>query len=200
MSFKEQVSTLFLPYLAKGLPWQGCDSLFFIWLGINDIGNTYSRGGNTSALHGQLAQAYSSAVGELYNAGARNFVFLNVPPVDRSPLTMGQGAGAVELEKKALAEFNCVLEDLVDDFLEQHPDVHGLLFDTVPIFNKVLDDPEKYGFKVVNEFCKSYATYESPLPGALLFWKAGLMDVKWNAAAGYLLRGMRREGRRVLLA
>jgi hypothetical protein len=50
----------------------------------------------------------------IYNIGARNFLFLNVPPVDRSPLTSGQGAASHALEKADIEAFNNKIGDLAE--------------------------------------------------------------------------------------
>jgi len=49
-----------------------------IWIGVNDVGMGYDP-------QKQLKLLFEVQVELLYNAGARNFVFFNVPPTDRSP-------------------------------------------------------------------------------------------------------------------
>ena len=69
-------------------PWSSTDSLFgnnaiartlraVLWVGINDMGvrMNYDE---------QLAELFEVAT-NLYKDGARKFVFINVPPTDRSP-------------------------------------------------------------------------------------------------------------------
>ncbi|KAI4119894.1 MAG: hypothetical protein LQ345_000152 [Seirophora villosa] len=65
-SFRQQVQEEFLPTYAtnSGVEWSGSNSLFTVFFGIND----------------------------LYAAGARNFLFMNVPPIDRSPGTLARDA------------------------------------------------------------------------------------------------------------
>lgn len=59
-------------------PWTSDNSLFGIWMGVNDVGNSYWNANETELL-GQIMQDYFEQVEILYKAGARNFVFLNVP-------------------------------------------------------------------------------------------------------------------------
>lgn len=89
----------------------------------------------------------------LYDAGARNFIFFNVPPTYRAPagksmflryLMAGRGSSTV---RSRIALWNVELEKLVDDFRETHPGVHAVVYDAAAIFNSVLDNPTKYGFK-----------------------------------------------------
>lgn len=51
-----------------------------IWIGVNDVG----MGLNPTKQLKVLFEAHDL----LYNAGARNFVYFNVPPTDRSPAGM----------------------------------------------------------------------------------------------------------------
>jgi len=59
-------------------PWTATNSLFAIWMGVNDVGNSYGKE-NVSELHSKIMQDYFEEAEILYNAGARNFAFLNVP-------------------------------------------------------------------------------------------------------------------------
>lgn len=60
--------------------WTTADSVFGAWLGVNDIGNSYT---NTTvyetALISQIMTTYRSQLERLYGYGARNFILLNVP-------------------------------------------------------------------------------------------------------------------------
>lgn len=47
---------------------------------------SYYESGDRSAFSDTLLSAEFALVQKLYDAGARNFLWLNVPPVDRSPL------------------------------------------------------------------------------------------------------------------
>ncbi|KZP07071.1 carbohydrate esterase family 16 protein [Athelia psychrophila] len=88
LSLIDQVNE-FLDTAAKkpaSTPWTSEDSLFSIWIGINDIGNSYGNSGSRSAFSDLLLNQEFALVEKLYAAGARNFLWVNVPPIDRSPL------------------------------------------------------------------------------------------------------------------
>ena len=88
---KWQVKEWFLPHAAQKptwAPWTSDNSLFcisslffvlrvVIWIGINDMGIGFDP-------QQQLKMLFK-AQNLVYDAGARNFVFFNVPPTDRSP-------------------------------------------------------------------------------------------------------------------
>ncbi|KAG6866381.1 hypothetical protein C0993_007542, partial [Termitomyces sp. T159_Od127] len=110
-------------------PWTSADSLFSIWIGINDIGNSYYLGGDRDA-----------------NVGARNFLFVNVPPVDRSPLMTPQGITATSLEASVIAGFNAKLLQYAADFKANNTGVTNYFYDSNAQFSIILDNPTAYGF------------------------------------------------------
>ncbi|KAG6874206.1 hypothetical protein C0995_003752 [Termitomyces sp. Mi166 len=86
---------------------------------------------------------------ELYGAGARNFLFIDVPPIDRSP------AGKTQQFRERLPkshvsvvyqDYNAELEEAAKEFAKQHPDITVLLHSSAATFNRLLDSPEEYGF------------------------------------------------------
>lgn len=103
---------------------------------------------------------YFSLIEQLYTTGARNFVFVNVPPIDRSPLTIGQGAQSVALEAEALESYNGMVETRVKALKKAHKDVWAQVFDSSKLYNKILDHPSQYGLKNTTGYCESYQKYE----------------------------------------
>ena len=103
-SVAEQIENEWFPAYGADSPkasWSSDDSLFAIFDGINDVGNSYWK--NSTALNNGIFAVYRGLVDELYQAGARNFAFLNVPPVDRSPLAMANSVADQTLERDDIA-------------------------------------------------------------------------------------------------
>ena len=80
--FSAQVD-LFEQYVAAKpaiVNWTADNSMFGVWLGVNDIGISYT---NTTAdeatLISKIMVTYNSQLERLYGYGARNFILLNVP-------------------------------------------------------------------------------------------------------------------------
>lgn len=164
LSLKDQVESLFLPILGPKpsfAPWKSSDSLFTFWIGINDIGNSYWNQ-DFDNFHNKLMDEYFRIVEELYTSGARNFVFLNVPAINRSPLTVGQGQQSIDLETEALASFNGKVEQRVKALKDAHKGVWAQVFDSKKMFDKIMDKPQSYGLKNAVTYCDSYQKYESP--------------------------------------
>lgn len=162
LSLKEQIQTEFLPLYAatEVLPWQSADTLFGIFIGINDVGNSYGSLNSSVDLNDLIFAEYASLVEKLYNAGAKNFLFLNVPPVDRSPLTTAQGANASALEATDIAYFNSQIDLMVSNLTMAHKDATAFVFDCNTLWNQVLDDPQRFpetaGYKNTTNYCVGY--------------------------------------------
>jgi len=164
LSVAEQILDEFFPSYAASpsdAPWSPEDTLFAVFIGINDVGNSYGDGVPASTtLNGLIFDVYSGLIQTLYNTGARNFLFLNVPPVNRSPLTKAEGAAAVAEEAADLIAFNADIANLASTLKETHTDTNVFTFDTNTLFNKVLDNPDSFPqtsiYKNVTDFCVAY--------------------------------------------
>lgn len=76
LSFIDQVDQ-FVQYIPSG-PWSSGNTLFGVWMGVNDAGNAWYLSNYTTVL-GQIMDSYFTEIQRLYNAGGRNFLFLTVP-------------------------------------------------------------------------------------------------------------------------
>lgn len=163
LSLKAQVQSEFLPLYAAGevLPWKSWDTLFGIFIGINDVGNSYASLNSSVDLNALIFAEYASLMEQLYTSGARNFLFLNVPPVNRSPLTTAQGANASALEATDIAYFNSQIQVLASNLTTAHADATTFVFDTNTLFNEVLDDPQRFPetalYRNTTTYCAAYA-------------------------------------------
>ncbi|KAI0060553.1 hypothetical protein BV25DRAFT_1839600 [Artomyces pyxidatus] len=137
--------------------WRSSKTLFSVWIGINDIGNSYYwTNGSRSAFNDVLMDTYFGLVEKLYDTGARNFLFVNVPPVDRSPLhgtqMLAQDTSAQALEKTVIADYNEKLAKRATTLRLTHPGVKTWIFDSNTAFTTILNDPTKYGFADATSF------------------------------------------------
>ncbi|KAG5728039.1 Thermolabile hemolysin [Termitomyces sp. T112] len=131
---QRQINRFFLSVGQKPAwaPWTPCNSLFITWVGINDCSHTREHKESMTRLF-KLQE-------ELYGAGARNFLFVDVPPIDRSP--------AVPKGRKSTVyqDYNAELETSAEEFAKQHPETTVLLHSSAATFNRFLDSPEEHGF------------------------------------------------------
>lgn len=59
-------------------PWTADNALFGVWIGVNDVGNTFWLG-NVSETNLKIMDVYFAQLQTLYEAGARRFAILSVP-------------------------------------------------------------------------------------------------------------------------
>jgi phospholipase/lecithinase/hemolysin len=163
ISMKDQVRTEFLPTYGShpaSAPWTSDSSLFAFFIGINDVGNSWWL--NNSTLYDTIFSTYSSLLSDVYATGARNFLFLSVPPVNLAPLTLNQDDGgyATENEGKVILDWNKRLSSMVTAFQANHTGTKAFVHDTWGLFNAVIEDPGAFeqteGLKNVTGYCEAY--------------------------------------------
>jgi hypothetical protein len=122
-------------------PWTAENAVFGFWIGINEyvgswlatieeddlrfessIGNAFYKT-DADTFTPQLIARLTSLGQQIYSAGGRKFLFLNVPPTSRSPMFLNQGQATVEQHAAYLAVYNKNLEAMVDGFKANHTDV-----------------------------------------------------------------------------
>ncbi|PVF95862.1 hypothetical protein CPB86DRAFT_875328 [Serendipita vermifera] len=139
----------FLNYNAPGKSyypgWSSSNSLFSVWIGINDIGNSFW--GQPLTFDDTLLNRYFVLMQNLYAVGARHFLFLTVPPVYRSPLMLAQSTDARNKEKTMIDDFNTKLAAKATAFAAANSGVTTRIYDTGPIINAMLNSPSIYGLR-----------------------------------------------------
>ncbi|KAI6781478.1 Thermolabile hemolysin-like protein [Emericellopsis cladophorae] len=142
VSFKEQVA-IFSDNLVPQpdfAPWTADSSIVGIWIGVNDIGNSWWEA-TRDDIYDSIMAVYSDQLQILYDAGLRDFFLLNVPPTDKTPLMTGNGQPMID----AIADFNLRVEALLDDFKAANEGVRGVVVDTHAPFNEAINNPQRYG-------------------------------------------------------
>lgn len=170
LSLKNQVQDQFVPIYGSHpatAPWKDSDSLFAFWIGINDVGNSWWLS-NATELYDQIFTVYDGLLESIYATGARNFLFLSVPPVNLAPLTLANGDYAIENEGKMIESWNTKLKNLTTAFSNRHNDTPTIfIHDTHTLFTDVIKDPKVYeqtaGLKNTTGYCTAYEKYVSRL-------------------------------------
>ncbi|PFH48916.1 carbohydrate esterase family 16 protein [Amanita thiersii Skay4041] len=157
LSLTDQVNIFLNGFSNKpaSTPWTSSNALFSVWIGINDIGNSFYLSGDRDAFSDTLLNAYFALVQKLYNVGGRNFLFVNVPPIDRSPLMLAQPASSQSLEKSVIAGFNSKLQTRITSFKSSHSGVQTWLWDSNASFTTILNSPTTYGFRDATSYGSS---------------------------------------------
>jgi hypothetical protein len=143
----------------SGLSWTSKRSIFASWIGINDINWCSLLFSPTPHVTFQQCltprtNEYFILMDSLYNTGARNFFFVNMPPLQRAPMVTENGQKIVDDYAKGVALFNDhLLPKYVNNFTATHQGVNSIIYDAHSFFSKILDHPQWYGFK--NNYCYS---------------------------------------------
>ncbi|GAP91275.2 putative carbohydrate esterase family 16 protein [Rosellinia necatrix] len=162
-SLKDQVQNEFIPGYTGSSPkaaWNGDNSIFAIWIGINDIGNSWYNGADaTTVLNGKIFAVISSLVEQIYKAGGRNYVLINVPPLERTPLVAPQGEWAIETSKADVLAWNQKVVDFART-LKGKGDTSVWVYDSYKSFGEVIDNPASHAesakLKNTTDFCAAY--------------------------------------------
>ncbi|KAF7296519.1 Glycosyltransferase family 32 protein [Mycena chlorophos] len=123
------------------LIWDPTNSLSVItWAGINDC--AYAR------THDETLDLLFSLQEKLYEAGGRQFLFMDVSPIARRPAGTKAKPNNPEADSAAsIANWNENLSKHVTEFAASRPDARILTFSTLNAFNQILDDPQRYKIK-----------------------------------------------------
>lgn len=153
-------------------------TLVVFWIGINDIGDTSTWTNITSfpTFYNELINTQFSAVEEIYDAGYRNFLFMNLPPLDKTPgnvVREEEGKGALP-NATMVESWNEVLAEHVEALTARHNnhtspatststtsqkqegEVSIILIDTNTFLNQILTSPSSYGIKNTTSYCPTY--------------------------------------------
>ncbi|KAJ7193804.1 GDSL-like Lipase/Acylhydrolase-domain-containing protein [Mycena pura] len=140
-----------------GAEWNSSNALFAIWIGINDCGDSFNWSNTTQPAFNKVLMArLSTQIEELYSFGARSFLFLTVPPVQRAPLWVVQGSAITKLLAADIANYNFQLAATAESFVATHKGFEATLFDTQPVFNTLLDGAATFKFTNTTGFCDAY--------------------------------------------
>lgn len=165
-----QVEDVFIPGYASGTDssapaprpdWNSRNTLFAIWLGINDVNGSFSMGrGVTEALNKQIIRLYAKELEKLFEYGVMNIVLLNVPALERSPWILAHGKDAVAMMAEDLKQFNTLIAEMAADFKAKHEGVNVWVYDSYRDFTAAIDEPKYFeqtkNIKIVSAYCDSY--------------------------------------------
>ncbi|KZT74149.1 carbohydrate esterase family 16 protein [Daedalea quercina L-15889] len=84
------------------------------------------------------------SVHHVYEANARNFLIIDVPPGDRAPSSVDARL-AHDLQRR-ITVWNEGLCTAAENFASKHSDASVFVFSSHKVFSDLLDDPEKFGF------------------------------------------------------
>lgn len=122
----------------------------FILADVDDATNRYS------SEHTQNVDVLFKVQETLYQAGARNFLLFNIPPLHLSPghfffavtslFLNSDPSISAPVKSTSYINWNNELKMSATAFSSTHPDASVMIFSSWQTFTNVLTDPEAYGF------------------------------------------------------
>ncbi|KAH9951458.1 SGNH hydrolase-type esterase domain-containing protein [Amylocystis lapponica] len=138
----QQVREMFLPRVGSHpfwAPWGPSDTLFITWVGINDC-----AWADETTIELSIKRLFADQE-LLYESGARNFLFVDIPPIHRTPAGRAVHHLWPKDKPTSYSMWNAHLPEAIMRFVKAHPDITTLLYSSWNTFNRVLDDPETHG-------------------------------------------------------
>lgn len=135
------------------------NALYTVWGGANDYLPTESTTFEPLTEPTTTVNNLASVVGALANAGAKNFLIVNLPDLGELPRT-NTTSDADTLNDLAQAH-NTLLSQTLDN-LPLSPDVDLSILDVNTLFNKILANPAKYNFTNVTDSCINTSICSNP--------------------------------------
>jgi hypothetical protein len=154
--YTPKYSSLYTTGPAEGVRWMSESSIFAIFMGINDLHQCCANMFGSmdpkyqtfeECIHPRFELYFNDLVAHLYDTGARNFLFINLPPVQRAPQTLGWPLPVQANYTHGVQSFNALLPAWVTNFTKQHDGVRSTLYDSHALYKKILDNPKDYGFR-----------------------------------------------------
>lgn len=143
-----QVYNRFMPHYGDGHhpPWNATNSIFIMFAGVVDLimMNGVKDVDKLSAINGNLTVVYSKLLNSLYGTGARNFLLLNMPPLERCWQPGEDGPNISEKLKSDGAVYNQRIQQAAKGLKKTFKDTNVFLLDTDKLFNQALDDPKSF--------------------------------------------------------
>jgi phospholipase/lecithinase/hemolysin len=153
------------------------DGLYSVWSGGNDVINYILDGEpNTPAgidtLTTTMAGNISTAMTNLYNAGARHMIVPNLPALGDKPSFVNTPNQA--FANDIVTSYNPKLADAITDFRTAHPDATITSWDVYTQFQDMLANPGSYGFTNTEQAALNnsglYPGVVSATPNTHVFW------------------------------
>ncbi|TFK19108.1 fungal cellulose binding domain-containing protein [Coprinopsis marcescibilis] len=129
------------------VPWTSENALFSVFIGINDIGNSFWLPGSRDDFNDVLLNASFGLIQKLYDVGGRNFLFVTIPAIERSPLMLAQPKESRELEATVIASYNRKLLERIEALKATDETIKTWVWDANAQYHKILNSPTEYGFK-----------------------------------------------------
>ncbi|KAH8199792.1 hypothetical protein TruAng_006073 [Truncatella angustata] len=138
-------------------------ALVALWIGVNDVfdSKTYKPAevSYQDFWTAEIRGVFEQSVTPLYESGFKNFLFMNLPPLDRTAAnqkTAYYKTGEVYPSKTQVDLWGSILSNQTQAFGAAYPDAKAMLYDANKFLNGVMDNPKKYGISHTATYCAAW--------------------------------------------
>ncbi|ORX85699.1 hypothetical protein BCR32DRAFT_216830 [Anaeromyces robustus] len=131
--------------------WSSRTTLFSIWFGTNDI--IYMSRSPESSSNGTIDKIIDSkfqTMENLYQHGARHFLLIYVPTIEKAPLNRGN---SLYFTYDDTTYYNTQVNNRAKEFSTTHPDCNVLVYDSFMEFNYIMDNKNAFGINNIVDSC-----------------------------------------------
>ncbi len=126
------------------------DNLYIFWIGANNY--LILPEDEESAVH-RVQLGISKALDKLINAGAKQFLVLNMPDLSKTPLARSLSDKSRAKLARYTNAHNQMIEKMRADYQHKYPHVQWHFYDINNTFKRLVDNPEEFGFTNVENTC-----------------------------------------------
>ncbi|KAL1917319.1 uncharacterized protein VTP21DRAFT_4975 [Calcarisporiella thermophila] len=116
---------------STSLNWDPANTLFAVWIGVNDNTDIFFHAYD-SIKYRQSVDAVRDSLISLYEHGARQFLLLNVPPLEHMPYAVASSANnsvILDVFAECVIVYNMMLAEMSRDFTRDNPDIKLTYYD-----------------------------------------------------------------------
>ncbi|ORX75220.1 hypothetical protein BCR32DRAFT_249723 [Anaeromyces robustus] len=147
--------------------WTSDETLMTIWFGINDVfGKTYApimQKYSNEVIDEMTAKSMFNIVNKLYDHGLRNFLFMNVPPMDKFPIFKDY-PDIIDY----VIKFNNVIQKYVENFQSSKPDTNVFIYNAFDEVYHIMENKYQYNIIYTDDYSKGKNNNVNP---DLYFWR-----------------------------
>jgi len=143
------IENLYDKNLVRG--WSSKSTLFAIWFGINDIiYMNRSPDSSSNSTIDTIINTKFQKIEDLYKHGARHFLVIYVPTIEKSPLNRGN---SLSFTNPDTTYYNTQVNNHAKEFAATHPDSNVLVYDAYMEFNYIMDNRNAFGINNIVDSC-----------------------------------------------
>lgn len=154
------------------------NAVYVVWIGSNDVSDalTASATDPTGATSMAILQSALGAVGAgmhgLWQAGARDFLVVNLPNFASTPAVRAAGPQAQAAATIFSNAYNAGLAQVVGS-VSGLPGIHIRGLDAYALLSNIVENPETFGLANAEASCLTFGVVQNPFcrrPNDYLFW------------------------------